>query len=90
MVDQCRAADGAGRIAQRAAADHEMEWIAAVWLAYDNFLAAELFAAHGAHRRRFIVGQFHGAVGSVGDVLRPQLVDRHIRPIMQQALGGRI
>ncbi len=67
-----------------------MKRIAAVRLAYDDFQAVELLAAHRAHRRRFVLGQFRGAVGSVRDVLCPQLIDGHVRSIVQQSRGGRI
>ncbi len=87
VIDHGRAADGPGGVAQRAARDHEMKRIAAVRLAYDDFQAVELLAAHRAHRRRFVLGQFRGAVGSVRDVLCPQLIDGHVQ--MLGALGDR-
>ena len=90
VVDQRRAADGARGVAQRAAADHEMQRRAAVGGADDDFLFVERFAAQRPRRRQLFRRQRRDAVGVIDGARAPQLLDRHARPVAQHLLCGRV
>ena len=57
VIDQRRAADRAGGVAQRTARDHEVDRIAAARQASGDFRSVELFAAQHPHRGQFVQGQ---------------------------------
>ena len=90
VIDQRRAADGARAIAQRPAADHEMNGRIAADGAHHHFDGVERFAAQRPRRRHVVDQERRDAVGMKNRAERPQQLDRHARPEAQHLLCGRI
>ena len=90
VIDQRGAADGARAIAQRPAADHEMNGRIAADGAHHDFDGVERFAAQRARGGHVLDRQRRDAVGMKDRTERAQQFDRHARPEAQHLLGGRV
>ena len=88
VIDQRRTADRAVGVAQRPAADDEIQRRAAVGGTDDDFLLVERLAAQYLLGRHLMGGQAGHAVGMIGDAQPPQLPDVHARLVAQQFRGG--